>query len=231
VTKLGPAAYLGHLDLMRLVPRIFRRAGVPLSYGGGFHPKPAIAASPALGLGTASAGEVFDVRLLASAADLAVPEILSRLDAAAPAGIRFLAARALDDRDPALGRVIQAADFAIEAGALGDAAAAASRVAALAGRDVTIVRAHKGHEKRLSVGAFVLAACPPGPEVDPEALGLRPPVIVVRLRLAPDGSLRPHEVIEAALGAVPAPRPRAARLSLWGLRPDGSVADPLTWEP
>ena len=230
VTKLGPAAYLGHLDYLRLVPRVCRRAGVPLFYGGGFHPKPAIAASPALGLGTASAGEIFDLRLLESAAAVPVPEILSRLDAASPAGVRFLAVRALEEGDPALGRVIGAADFAIEAGALGDSATGVSRVAALAGSDVTIVRAQKGSEKRLRVGAFVLGAFPPGPGVDLEALGLRPPAVVARLRLAADGSLRPPEVIEAALGAPPGARPRAVRLALWALTADGVVVDPLDLE-
>ena len=63
-TKLGHVAYLGHLDLVRHLPRIFRRAGLEIYYSVGFHPKPDLSFGPALGLGIPSLGEVMDVRLL-----------------------------------------------------------------------------------------------------------------------------------------------------------------------
>jgi len=50
-TKLGQAAYLAHLDLVRHLPRIFRRAGLDIAYSHGFHPKPGLCFGPALGLG------------------------------------------------------------------------------------------------------------------------------------------------------------------------------------
>jgi hypothetical protein len=37
-TKLGRAAFSSHLDLVRLLPRIFRRLDLPLHYSQGFHP-------------------------------------------------------------------------------------------------------------------------------------------------------------------------------------------------
>ena len=60
-TKLGRVAYLGHLDLVRHLPRIFRRAGLELFYSVGFHPKPELSFGPALGLGIPSLGELLDV--------------------------------------------------------------------------------------------------------------------------------------------------------------------------
>src|SRR5262249_54495760 len=57
-TKLGPAALLSHLDLIRALPRVFRRVGIPIHYSQGFHPKPDMIFSPALSLGVASLGEV-----------------------------------------------------------------------------------------------------------------------------------------------------------------------------
>src|SRR4029079_925378 len=45
--KLGPAALLGHLDLIRELPRAIRRAGVRLAYSEGFHPKPEMSFGPA----------------------------------------------------------------------------------------------------------------------------------------------------------------------------------------
>ena len=57
-TKLGRVAYLGHLDLVRHLPRIFRRAGLEIFYSVGFHPKPELSFGPALGLGIPSLGEL-----------------------------------------------------------------------------------------------------------------------------------------------------------------------------
>src|SRR4029077_15867803 len=38
--KVGRAAFLGHLDLVRLIARSFRRADLPLAMTRGFSPKP-----------------------------------------------------------------------------------------------------------------------------------------------------------------------------------------------
>src|SRR6185369_6993740 len=61
--KVGRAAFLGHLDLVRLLARSFRRADLPLAMTRGFSPKPRISFGPALGLGVPSLGELMDVDL------------------------------------------------------------------------------------------------------------------------------------------------------------------------
>ena len=75
-TKLGRVAFLGHLDLVRHLPRIFRRAGFSLYYSEGFHPKPELSYGPALGLGIPSLGELVDVTLVD---DVGPEELLRRL--------------------------------------------------------------------------------------------------------------------------------------------------------
>jgi radical SAM family uncharacterized protein/radical SAM-linked protein len=109
-SKLGPAAFLAHLDLVRHLPRAFRRAGLEIYYSKGFHPKPALSFGPALGLGIPSLGEMVDVKLVGK---LTAGEILSRLRSVSPPGIVFLSAEALGDRDPPLGRVIAEAHYAV----------------------------------------------------------------------------------------------------------------------
>jgi hypothetical protein len=54
----APSAFLSHLDLIRALPRAFRRLELPLHYSQGFHPKPDMTFGPALSLGVASLGEV-----------------------------------------------------------------------------------------------------------------------------------------------------------------------------
>lgn len=63
--KLGTMALIGHLDLVRLFDRALRRAGLPISFTGGYHPGPRIAPANALPLGATSSGEVVDFELKA----------------------------------------------------------------------------------------------------------------------------------------------------------------------
>lgn len=86
--KLGRAVLLGHLDLVREVPRILRRAGLSLWYSKGFHPKPMMTFGPALSLGVPSFDEYVDIKL---AAPRELTAALDRINSACPEGIRFTA--------------------------------------------------------------------------------------------------------------------------------------------
>ncbi len=60
-SKQGVLKYLGHLELSRLIERALRRANIPLSYSGGFHPMPRISFGPALPVGVEGLREYFDM--------------------------------------------------------------------------------------------------------------------------------------------------------------------------
>ncbi|CAN0549808.1 unnamed protein product, partial [Laminaria digitata] len=62
-SKLGRIVFSGHLDLVRLMPRVFRRAKVPLFFSEGFNPLPQMAFGPALSLGISALHEYVDVKL------------------------------------------------------------------------------------------------------------------------------------------------------------------------
>ncbi len=61
--KLGDMALISHLDLIRLFDRGLRRASLPISFSGGFHPSPRMAIAMALPLGVTSSGELIDFEL------------------------------------------------------------------------------------------------------------------------------------------------------------------------
>jgi radical SAM family uncharacterized protein/radical SAM-linked protein len=61
--KTGDMALVGHLDLMKLFDRVVRRTSLPISFTGGYNPKPRIAAANALPLGATSSGEIIDFDL------------------------------------------------------------------------------------------------------------------------------------------------------------------------
>jgi radical SAM family uncharacterized protein/radical SAM-linked protein len=109
-SKLGPAAFLSHLDLVRHLPRAFRRAGLEIFYSRGFHPKPGLSFGPALGLGIPSLGEFLDVKLVDR---LGADEILRRLRLVSPPGIEFTTGAALVAGDLPIGRVLAQANYAV----------------------------------------------------------------------------------------------------------------------
>ncbi|MGB3533276.1 MAG: TIGR03960 family B12-binding radical SAM protein [Microcoleaceae cyanobacterium] len=61
--KTGDMALVGHLDLMKLIDRVVRRASLPISFTGGYNPKPRIHSANALPLGATSSGEIIDFEL------------------------------------------------------------------------------------------------------------------------------------------------------------------------
>jgi radical SAM-linked protein len=109
-TKLGASALLSHLDLIRALPRAFRRRQIPLFYSTGFHPKPDMTFGPALSLGVASLAEVVDVKLTCNV-DPAT--WLAELSDASPEGMQFFAARRLGEGDPSVSRIVDTARYAI----------------------------------------------------------------------------------------------------------------------
>ncbi|MDB4943068.1 MAG: Fe-S oxidoreductase [Labilithrix sp.] len=110
--KVGPMAFLSHLDLIRALPRSFRRIEVPIFYSSGFHPKPDMIFSPALSLGVASLSEVLDVKLIVS--EDTDPEVLAReLTRVSPPGLVFDRGIALRMHDPSIAKVIDGARYAV----------------------------------------------------------------------------------------------------------------------
>ena len=85
--KAGPARYLSHLDLIRTLPRAFRRAEIPIKYTEGFNPHAAMSILLPLSVGFSSACELLDFTLLSP---MEKEELLTRLNAALPEGLRAL---------------------------------------------------------------------------------------------------------------------------------------------
>jgi radical SAM-linked protein len=237
-TKLGRVAYLGHLDLVRHLPRIFRRAGVELNYSLGFHPKPDLSFGPALGLGIPSLGELLDVKL---SDRVDAPELVRRLQAVTLDGIRWTGGVNLGTNDRALGRVIARAEFwaALPAGAdvhagldrwrSGDAIKVKRQgEGAGVGRMIDVRRALQSLEAPpLSVAELALVRDQLGwaPEAN------RPSVVRFQLAVSTEGSAKPIEVLEGLWGAEVAREAAIARAHLWGdALPDGTLIDALDTE-
>jgi len=82
--KTGNAVWISHLDLMRVMQRAFRRAGLFLKHTGGFNQHAYVALALPLSVGTSSSCEILDFDL---EENVRAEEAISRLNAALPEGI------------------------------------------------------------------------------------------------------------------------------------------------
>ena len=87
--KTGRAKYVSHLDLVRTMTRAVRRANIPLWYTEGFNRHPYLTFAAPLSLGYEGLRESMDIRL---EEDMDYSELVSRLNAVLPEGIRAVAA-------------------------------------------------------------------------------------------------------------------------------------------
>lgn len=62
-SKIGALSFISHLDLQKVIARIFKRAGVEYLFSEGYKTRPLISFGPALSLGISSMSEFFDVRV------------------------------------------------------------------------------------------------------------------------------------------------------------------------
>ena len=92
--KQGDLRLIGHRDLMRCLERVFRRAGLTLSFSEGFHPKPRMTFPLALAVGIEGVDEVMEIEL---AERYEAEELLRRLAPQAPPGLAFRAIEILPD--------------------------------------------------------------------------------------------------------------------------------------
>lgn len=88
--KTGLLRLVSHHDLMRVLERMLRRAGLPFRSTAGFHPHPRVVFALSLPLGIEGLDEVVEIELTQP---LAREEILSRLQSHAPQGLEFTSIR------------------------------------------------------------------------------------------------------------------------------------------
>lgn len=94
-SKTGGMTYIGHLDLIRIVTRVFLRSGIPMYYTEGYNPIPHIQFAPPLSVGCAGERELCEIQVYG---DMSDEEILARLRAVAPVDMQILEAYTGDSR-------------------------------------------------------------------------------------------------------------------------------------
>lgn len=210
-SKEGRLRFVSHLDLIRTIPKVFRRAGIPLGYTEGFHPKPRLSFGPALAVGLESRAEYVDFE---STEQLEGETLCVRLNAVSPLGMTFLEMRPLL-AERAQAEAPRHAVYEARLAAPLDAVGLDRLCRAKAGEEILITRTRKGESESVPLG-------PQLRDLSWDDQGS------LRLTLALDSgaTLRPHEVLEGILGQA-AGGARVCRAELWVERA-GQLVTPLT---
>lgn len=237
--KTGRLRYLGHLEVLRTVERIVRRAELPYTVTQGFSPHMRIGFSSALPVGTSSTCEWFDIFLTGY---VPADEALRRLAAASPVDLAAQEAGYVDIRADALTAFITRASYLVRMTPRQGVAPAPALEAWRSAIDQ--IRAAGGFEyrrgrktKRLDVARTLISyTLEEGPSdgmllkldtaLDNEG-AMRPDLLVAAAdrALDPAGAAR-----ELAIGPVDlafVERIDIERTGQWGVAPDGSPLTPL----
>jgi radical SAM-linked protein len=165
---------------MRCLERTLRRAGIPMAQSQGFNPRPKMVFTLALALGIEGQREVLELEL---AEPWEAEEVLRRLAEFAPPGLEFLEAEAVPP-----GRAAQAVsvEYTLDVPADRQAAARAALAEFLASERWPYTRHRPDRTVELDLRPFVIDAA-----LEPQG------VLRLRMQIAPNGSARAEEVIDA----------------------------------
>jgi radical SAM-linked protein len=179
--KSGDLRLVSHHDLMRCLERMLRRAQIPVALSQGFNPRPRITFALALGLGIEGRREVVDIELTEP---LLPSELLPRLRAVAPAGLEWIDAHPL----PPHARAPQprTVEYCFPVEPAHRAPAAARLQVVLDSPSWQFKRRRPERESMFDLRPQLAAA-----ELTADGL------LRFRLKVTPDGSLRPEELLEA----------------------------------
>jgi len=199
--KEGRLVALSHLEVMTAILRAVRRAGLPVAFSQGYHPKPRVSFGPALPVGLESRSEYLDLELI-GARDAA--EVGRRLGGALPKGLSLLEARRIDPGTPSLSESVRAVHYRVEFPEGWSAEALARRIEDFHSAEQSVVRRSAPPRPRDKKRNQRLAA-PREREIDLKEIVTHlsvegPGRVAFSLRADPSGSARPAEVLAAVFG-------------------------------
>ncbi|WP_242355891.1 MULTISPECIES: TIGR03960 family B12-binding radical SAM protein [unclassified Anaeromyxobacter] len=205
--KLGRLVALSHLETMHTLLRAIRRAGLPVVYSQGFHPKPRVSFGPALAVGVESQAEFMDLEL---AGELDPAEVAARLAPELPKGLEVLDAQRVEASAPSISESLRAVHYRVEFEGDGwDEVTLSDRVAGFGEADQAVVTRAPPPKSRGRRRQKVAET--KGREIDLKEIVTHlavegPGTVAFSLRADPSGSAKPAEVLAAIFGDGEPPR-------------------------
>jgi radical SAM-linked protein len=218
--KLGKVRFTSHRDVARMWERALRRARLPVTYSGGFSPRPKIAFGLALSTGHESVAEYLDVTL--DADDAGVEELPARLSPELPVGVDVTAAAVLRAGSTSLQEEVGSCDWRITVRDLPVADAESMVDATLGADELLVLRTRKGREVTDDLRPAILALT---------VAGITPQGVEIQAELAVHPrSVRPAELLRALSPDRVLVEGPVLRTAQWIWR-DGAREEPLRAAP
>jgi radical SAM family uncharacterized protein/radical SAM-linked protein len=184
--KRGDLRFLGHLEMARMFERACRRARIPLSFTGGYSPKPRITFALSLPTGTEALAEWLDLELSEA---LPPEDVMNKLNDQLPSGIRVVESWKVPVDVPALNGRVRFMNY--EALLPESWKDLDEKIQDLMNRpNVPVVRVKKGKERTLDLKDYLFSMGSPDDRTLTFSLALK----------GEGGSARPLEVLQALLG-------------------------------
>ncbi len=199
--KRGRARFISHLELIEVIDRACRRAGLPLAFSQGHRPAPKLRFSPGLPVGAESDCEVVDLDLTEV---LPAADVAERFAAHLPEGLTILAAGEIGLRAPSPEHDLAGFRYRVDVGDLLGSDGGAwidARLAAFRAADSWPMR------KRTGSGEKTIDARPLIDRLERVA----PHAVEIDVRFTPAGSLKPTDLL-AVLLDLPSDHARALPL-------------------
>lgn len=182
--KMGPARFIGHLDLARTLERALNRAQIPLAYTQGYNKRPRMQMASALPLGYTSDCEIADIWLVESVNPL---EVKARLNEKMSPGILILEVREVSLKGAALQTLTVEASYLVGLPESPEPSELRARIDdLLSAGSIPRERRGKAYDLRPLVSELALVE---GDEAKAH--------IKMRLSLLPGKTGRPDEVVES----------------------------------
>lgn len=108
--KYGALRFVSHLDVLRMFPRAFRRAGLELGYTQGFHPTPLVSYGPPLRLGVPGLSELLEAKLVEK---IPAEEVVRRVNQQLPVGIELRGGHSVEDGAPRFSKMCAWGDYLV----------------------------------------------------------------------------------------------------------------------
>jgi radical SAM-linked protein len=220
-SKTQEGRFLSHLDLLRMMERTFRRAGLKLAFSEGFNPHPKLSFASALAVGTTSSGEYLDVELRE---DIAPEALREKLQAALPGALEITRVKIMEQRGESLSALINLARYEVRAPLQEETSAEElNRMIAdvLARPEIFVIRDGKKGKKQVDIrkGLYLLDGRLDGGQI----------ILTMDVQTGSEGNVRPEEVLETLRQAGDlkfAPGTRVHRQGLF-IQKDEGIRTPL----
>jgi len=143
--------FIGHLDILRVFERAFKRSELPVTHSQGFNPRPQVVFGQPMPLGLTSDGEFADVQL---DANMDVAEFMEKLNAALPPGLKLSDARKRTGTSNIMGQV-GAARYRIEVEGPDEIELPGTIVNIMESKEIFAVKKTKSAEKEINIRPLI----------------------------------------------------------------------------